>query len=173
MAGKASKLKKAIDVILGLLAVLKWVPFLGKYRPLLLGLSTLLGTLSAVLVKCDAKDDAQPLPTPTITAIPSQTPTPIRTPSSTPSPTPKPTPQIVLDRLPYAGQPFTVRYTAPFAYNTHLWADKYRLQALGRDADTGNMIAYAIVLNTAGSRKLTVRDSSGVVLAEKQIDVKP
>lgn len=169
MAGKASKLKKAIDVILGLLAVLKWVPFLGKWRPLLLGLSTLLGTLSAVLVKCDAKDDAQPEPTPTITAIPSQTPTPIRT----PSPSPKPSPQIVLDRLPQVGWPFTVRYTAPFKYNTHLWADKYRLQALGRDADTGNMIAYAVVLNHAGSRKLTVRDSTGNVLAEKIIEVEP
>lgn len=171
MQSKPNKLKQVIDFILGLLAVLKWVPFLGKYRPLLLGLSTLLGTLSAALVKCDAKDDAQPGPVPTITATPSQTPTPIHTPS--PSPTPAPTPQIVLDRVPHAGWPFTVRYTAPFAYNTHLWADKWRLQALGRDADTGNMIAYAVVLNTAGSRKLTVRDSNGVVLAEKQIDVKP
>lgn len=171
MQSKPNKLKQIVDFILGLLSILKWVPFLGQWRPLLLGVSTLLTALSAVLVKCDAKDDAQQAPTPTITASPTQTPTPTHTPS--PSPTPKPTPQIILDRQPYVTHPFTVRYTAPFAYNTHLWADKYRLQALGRDADTGNMIAYAVVLNTAGSRKLTVRDSSGNVLAEKIIEVKP
>jgi len=169
MAGGANKLKQVVDFILSLLAVLKWVPFLGQWRPLLLGLSTLLGTLSTVLVKCDAKDDAQPKPTPTITANTSPTAAAIHT----PSPTPTPPPEIVLDRVPQVGWPFTVRYTAPFKYNTHLWADKYRLQILGQDPRTGHMIAPGLTLNTAGRRKLTIRDLQGNVLAEKVIEVKP
>jgi hypothetical protein len=50
-AESPSKLKKVINFILSLLALLKWVPFLGKWRPIILALSTVLGTLSAI--KCD------------------------------------------------------------------------------------------------------------------------
>ncbi len=66
--------------------------------------------------------------------------------------------------------PFTVRYTAPFEYNTHLWADKWRLGAMGRDVD-GNHILYAVVLNTTGKRRLMVKRDD-VVLAEKWVEVK-
>ena len=159
--------KAIINFLSGLLAVAKWLPFLGKYKELIVVLSAVLSTIAGVVAKCESSPQA----TPEVTTTPQSNPT--ATPVHTQSPTPAPTPEIVLDRVPQAGWPFTVRYTAPFAYNTHLWADKYRLQVLGHDSKTGHMIAPAVVLNTAGRRKLTVRDSNGVVLAEKIIEVQP
>jgi hypothetical protein len=96
-AESPSKLKKVINFILSLLALLKWVPFLGKWRPIILALSTVLGTLSAI--KCDPPaNKEQPKIDPT---------TPVPTPVRTPSPSPTPTPQeIILDRVPQAGWPF-------------------------------------------------------------------
>ena len=163
-AESPSKLKKVINFILSLLALLKWVPFLGKWRPIILALSTVLGTLSAI--KCDPPaNKEQPKIDPT---------TPVPTPVRTPSPSPTPTPQeIILDRVPQAGWPFTVKYTAQFKYNTHLWVDKWRLQILGHDSRDGFMIAAAVVLNTPGKRVLTVRDLDGNILASKIIEVQP
>lgn len=163
-AESPSKLKKVINFILSLLALLKWVPFLGKWRPIILALSTVLGTLSAI--KCDPPaNKEQPKIDPT---------TPVPTPVRTPSPSPTPTPQeIILDRVPQAGWPFTVKFTAPFKYNTHLWVDKWRLQVMGHDSRDGFMIAAAVVLKSAGKRVLTVRDPQGNVLAEKVIEVQP
>lgn len=160
-------LKAIINFLLGLLAVAKWLPFLGKYKEIVLVASTVLSTIAGVLAKCEDTKTATPEPTKTAQSTPQAT--PVHTPSS-PTPTPL---EIVLDRLPQAGNPFTVRYTAPFAYNTHLWADKWRLQILGRDPKTGNMIAPAVVLRSAGKRVLTVRDDKGNVLASKTIEVKP
>ena len=159
-------LKAIINFLLGLLAVAKWLPFLGKYKEILLVASTVLSTIAGVLTKCENTKTATPEPTKTAQSTPQAT--PVHTPSL-PTPTP---PEIVLDRIPHAGNPFTVRYTAPFAYNTHLWADKWRLQILGRDPKTGNMIAPAVVLRSAGKRVLTVRDDKGNVLASKTIEVK-
>ena len=159
--------KAIISFLSGLLAVAKWLPFLGKYKELIVVLSAVLSTIAGLLAKCEAPTPSMPEATKT----PQTNPTTI--PIRTPSPTPVPTPEIVLDRVPQAGWPFTVRYTAPFAYNTHLWADKYRLQVLGQDLRTGHMIAPAVTLNTAGRRVLTVRDDKGNVLATKAIDVKP
>lgn len=161
-------LKAIINFLLGLLAVAKWLPFLGKYKEILLVASTVLSTIAGVIAKCESSPQSTPEPTKTAQSTPQAT--PVHTPSPSPTPTP---PEIVLDRIPQAGNPFTVRYTAPFAYNTHLWADKWRLQILGRDPKTGNMIAPAVVLRSAGKRVLTVRDDKGNVLASKVIEVQP
>lgn len=159
--------KAIISFLSGLLAVAKWLPFLGKYKELIVVLSAVLSTIAGLLAKCEAPTPS----TPEVTKTPQSNPTAI--PIHTPSPTPTPPPEIVLDRIPQAGWPFTVRYTAPFVFNTHLWADKYRLQVLGHDSKTGHMIAPAVTLNKAGRRKLTIRNLQGDVLAEKVIEVQP
>ena len=41
---------------------------------------------------------------------------------------------------------------------------------MGRDVD-GTNVLYAVVLNTAGNRRLTVRDKDGQILAEKFVEV--
>ena len=160
--------KAIINFVLGLLAVAKWLPFLGKYRELVLVASAVLSTIAGLVTKCESTSTDTPEPTKT----PQITPEP--TPTHTPSPSPTPTPQeITIDRLPQAGWPFTVKFTAPFKYNTHLWVDKYRLQSMGHDNRDGFMIAPSVVLNTPGKRVLTVRDLQGNILASKQIEVKP
>ena len=167
------KLKKVIDFIIGLLGFLKFVPFLGKWREVLVALSAVLATISGLLAKCDAPipDGQQPKQSTPTPAVPVQTATPIHTP--TPLPTPKVNkPEIIVDRIPEAGWPFTVRYTAKFEFNTFLWADKYKLQVMGQDFKTGNMVASAVVLRNAGPRKLTVRNLQGDILAEKMIEVR-
>jgi len=168
---KSSRSKKIVDAIIGLLSLLKWVPFLGKYRPIILALSAILGAVSGMLAKCDNAPtavDQRATPTPTIEPSPS----PISTPIHTPSPSPTPVPTIIVDRIPEVGWAFTVRYTAPFKYNTYLWIDKYKLQVMGQEYKTGFMVAPAIVLNTGGKRRLTVRDLQGEILAEKWIEVR-
>lgn len=164
-------LKAIINFLLGLLAVARWLPFLGKYKEVLVVASTVVTAIGGLLTKCDQPPEQKPATTPT----PQPQSTPIRTPSPTPSvsptPKPKPTPTLILDRTPVAGHPFTVRYTAPYQPNTHLWADKWRLGYLGRD-NNGQFVLYAVVLNTAGKRLLTVRNAAGDVLASKTIEVK-
>ena len=166
-------LRRVLSFLTGLLAVAKWLP-LGQYRQAILAASAVVSALAALVTKCDQPSTQTPAttPTPVQQSTPVHTPTPLVTPTVIQTPKPKPTPTIILDRTPYAQQPFTVRYTAPFAYNTHLWADKWRLQILGRDPKTGNMIAPAVVLRSAGKRVLTVRDDKGNVLASKTIEVK-
>ena len=157
------KIVKAIlNFLLGLLAVAKWLPFLGKYRELVLVASAVLSTIAGLVTKCDQPPEQKPTTTPS--------PTPESTPIRTPSPTPTPQ-EITIDRIPQAGWPFTVKFTAPFKYNTHLWVDKYRLQVMGHDSRDGFMIASAVVLNTPGKRVLTVRDLQGNILASKEIEV--
>ena len=158
--------KAILNFLLGLLAVAKWLPFLGKYRALVVVASTILTTIAGVITKCDQPQQQKPATTPS--------PTPEATLTHTPSPSPTPLPQeIILDRVPQAGWPFTVKFTAPFKYNTHLWVDKWRLQIMGHDNRDGFMIAAAVVLNTPGKRVLTIRDLQGNVLAEKVIEVQP
>ena len=161
-------LKAIINFLLGLLAVAKWLPFLGKYRQIVIVASTLLSTFAGVLAKCEVSEQDKQSKTTQPTATPESTLT--HTPS--PSPTPKTKlPEIMLDRVPHIQQPFTVTYTAPFEYNTHLWVDKYRLGYLGRHLD-GTHVLYAVVLHSAGKRMLTVRNANGDVLASKMIEVK-
>lgn len=169
---KSSRSKKIVDFVIGVLGLLKWVPFLGKYRPIILAVSAVLGTISGMLAKCESTSTEDDLPA---TSTPARTPDPSPEPTliHTPSPSPTPVPTIVVDRIPEVGWPFTVRYTAPFAYNTYLWIDKWKLQVMGQDRSTGHMVAPAVVLNTGGKRKLTVRNLQGDVLAEKWIEVRP
>lgn len=160
--------KAILNFLLGLLAVAKWLPFLGKYRELVLVASAVLSTIAGVVTKCDSTSQDQQ----------KQTTTPIPTPEPTLSPTPSPSPtptrqEIILDRVPQAGLPFTVKYTAPFQFNINLWVDKWRLQSMGHDNRDGFMIAAAVVLNTPGKRVLTVRDLDGNILASKEIEVGP
>ena len=162
-------LKAIVNFLLGLLAVAKWLPFLGKYRQIVIVASTLLSALAGVITKCEVSEQ-EPKSTP-ISQPSTVTPTPIRTPSPSPTPTPKVI-EIILDRQPFASQPFTVRYTAPYEPNTHLWADKWRLGYLGRDTN-GQFILYAVTLRSAGKRLLTVRNAAGDVLASKAIEIKP
>jgi len=160
---KHSRLKTVLQFISGLLAIVKWLP-IGQWRQIAVTLSAIVSVLIGMLTKCESEDTpSQPATTPAPTITPSPTPTP------TPKPTPRP-PRILIDRSVFALHPFTVRYTAPFQYNTHLWADKYRLGYMGKDVDGGHVL-YAVVLNTAGKRRLTVRNDAGNVLAEEWIEV--
>jgi hypothetical protein len=158
--------KAILNFLLGLLAVAKWLPFLGKYRELVLVASAVLSTIAGLVTKCETTSPDTPEPTKT----PQTTPEP--TPTRTPSPTPLPQ-EIILDRVPQAGWPFTVKYAAPFKFNTNLWVDKWRLQSMGHDNRDGFMIAAAVVLNTPGKRVLTIRDLDGNILASKEIEVRP
>ena len=156
--------KAILNFLLGLLAVAKWLPFLGKYRALVVVASTILTTIAGLVTKCDQPPEQKPATTPS----PTPEPTPIRTPSPSPTPTPQ---EIILDRVPQAGWPFTVKFTAPFKFNTNLWVDKWRLQSMGHDNRDGFMIAAAVVVNTPGKRVLTIRDLQGNILASKEIEV--
>ena len=161
---KPNKLKTILEFISGLLTLLKWVPFLGKWRTVIVALSTVVGVLTGLANRCDvqSKQPAQAEVTPT------STPTPPHTPSPSPTPTPV---EIILNSVPQAGRAFTVRYTTAFQYNTHLWVDNYRLQVMGKELETGYLIANAVILNTAGKRTLTVRNAKGEILATKAIEV--
>jgi hypothetical protein len=171
MTSSKSKIKKVIDALIGLLALAKWIPFLGKWRELLLALSAVLATVSGLLAKCDeTSSQSDQLPKSEPTKAPE--PTPLTTPIRTPTASPTPSPEIIVDRIPEAGWPFTVRYTAKFEFNTFLWADKYKLQVMGQEHKTGFMVAPAVVLNNPGPRKLTVRNLQGDILAEKMIEVR-
>ena len=122
--------------------------------------------IAGLVTKCDQPPEQKPATTPS----PTPEPTPIRTPSPSPTPTPQ---EIILDRVPQAGWPFTVKFTAPFKFNTNLWVDKWRLQSMGHDNRDGFMIAAAVVVNTPGKRVLTIRDLQGNILASKEIEVQP
>jgi hypothetical protein len=161
---KPSKLKTSLQFISGLLAIVKWLP-VGQWRQIAVTLSTIIGVVLGMLSRCED--------TPSQPTVPTSTPSPIPTATPTPTPTPKPTPRpprILIDRVVVKGNPFTVRYTAPFQYNMHLWADKYRLGYMGKDVDGGHVL-HAVVLNTPGKRRLTVRNDAGNVLAEHWVAV--
>jgi hypothetical protein len=161
-----SNFKRVIDFVLGLLTLLKWIPFLGKWRPLLIALSTVLGTLSAI--KCDPRaSKEQPKTSPS-----EPTATPVRTPSPSPSPTPKPLPRIIIDKVLHVGKPFSVKYTGEYQNDVSLYADQYRLGFMGKDLD-GTFVLNAVVLNTAGKRTLSLRDRDGATLVELAVEITP
>lgn len=164
---KTPLLKRVVDFVISVLTILKWVPFLGKYRAALIALSTVLGVISGMLGKCSTGSDLPTKPTPTIEPTPSPSPTT----THSPSPTPTPTPRIIFDRIPRVAQSFSVIYTAPFQYKVSLYVDQYRLQYMGKQHKTGYMIAPSIVLNSHGTRRFSLRDKNDNVLAEKIIEV--
>jgi len=159
-----SKLKKLLDFVLGLLTLLKWLPFLSKWRPLFIALSTVLGTLSAI--KCDPTGSKEQPKT-----IPSEPEaTPIHTPSPSPSPTPKPLPRMIIDRVLHVGKPFSVKYTGEYQYDVSLYVDQYRLGFMGKDLD-GTFVLNAVVLNTAGDRVISLRDKDGKTIVSAEISI--
>lgn len=159
-----SNFKRVIDFVLGLLTLLKWLPFLGKWRPLLIALSTVLGTLSAI--KCDPRaNKEQPKTSPL-----EPTATPIRTPSPSPTPTPKPLPRLIIDKFLHVGKPFSVKYTGEYEHNVSLYADEHRLGYMGKDLD-GTFVLNAVVLNTAGKRTLSLRDRDGKTIVSAEIRI--
>lgn len=166
---KTPWLKRVIDFVLGLLTILKWLPFLGKYRTAIIALSTVLGALSGMLGKCSTEPAHKAKPTPTKT--PDLTPEPM--PTRSPSPTPTPKPRIIFDRIPRVAESFSVIYTAPFQYNLSLYVDNYRLQTLGKQQDTGYLIAHSVILNSFGTRRFSVRDVENNVIAEQTVEVTP
>ena len=161
-----SKTKKLLDFVLGLLTLLKWLPFLSKWRPLFIALSTVLGTLSAI--KCDPPANKE-LPK---TSPPTPEATPIHTPSPSPSPTPKPLPRMIIDRVLHVGKPFSVKYTGEYQHNVSLYVDEYRLGFMGKDLD-GTFVLNAVVLNTTGKRTLSLRNKDGATLAELAVEITP
>jgi hypothetical protein len=169
MKSKLDSVKVILTWIARLLSVARYLPFLGKWKEVSIALAALVGGLLALIEKCDANQPSQP----PIQSIPTPEPTdPQATPIRTPSPTPPVKAEIIVDRIPEAGWPFTVRYTAKFDYNIFLWADQYKLQVMGQEFKTGFMVAPAVILKNAGPRKLTVRNLQGDILAEKMIEVR-
>jgi len=159
-----SRFKKILDFVLGLLTLLKWIPFLGKWRPLIIALSTVLGTLSAI--KCDPRASKEPPKT-----SPSEPEaTPIRTPSPSPTPTPKPLPRIIIDKLLLVGKPFSVKYTGEYQNDVSLYVDQYRLGYMGKDLD-GTFVLNSVVLNTAGDRVISLRDKEGKTIVSAEIRI--
>lgn len=167
---KLEKLKQALQVIAGFVAILKWIPIPG-WRNGLLALSAALGMIIGALEKCDSthQQDSQlpKSPTATVTA-PIQTATPTHTP--TPTPTPVPVEIIVPEKI-VAKEPFIVRVTAPFAYNTDLMVDRFHLCILGQEYKT-KLMRCTVTLWTTGRRVLRVKLSNGQTI-EKWITVSP
>ena len=169
MKSKLDSVKVILTSIARLLSVARYLPFLGKWKEVSIALAALVGGLLALIEKCDANQPSQP----PIQSIPTPEPTdPQPTPIHTPTSVPTPSPEIIVDRIPEAGWPFTVRYTAKFDYNIFLWADQYKLQVMGQEFKTGFMVAPAVILKNAGPRKLTIRNLQGDILAEKMIEVR-
>lgn len=158
------KLKRALDVILGLLNLINFIPFLGQWRAIVVALIAVLGALSGALGKC-AKEGETPSKTVT------QTPTPVApppTPSPTPSPTPIPEEIIVPERI-VQREPFVVRVSSKFNYNVSLNVDRFHLCILGQEYRT-RYYSCTVTLWTAGKRVLRVTLPSGKKL-ERWIDV--
>lgn len=162
------KVKSILKTILGLATVLKYIPLPGQWRGILLAVIPLLSGLVTVLEKCDSNQPP--------TSVPSTTPVPMpdtkitHTPTPTPSPTPKPLPEIIVPKVITAEEPFVVRVTAPFSYNTNLAVDRFHLCILGQEYKT-KMMSCTVTLWTAGKRVLRVTLSDGTQL-ERWVDVK-
>jgi hypothetical protein len=159
-----SKLKSILSFLSSVVTILKWLPFLGKWRPLLIAISTVLGTLSAIT--CD------PPTKPTEPKSPESEPTatPIHTETPSPTPTPKPLPRIIIDKVIHVGKPFSVKYTGEYQNDVSLYVDQYRLGYMGKDLD-GTFVLNAVVLNTAGSRRINLRNIDDQIIAEQIVEV--
>jgi hypothetical protein len=159
-----SKLKSILSFLSSVVTILKWLPFLGKWRPLLIAISTVLGTLSAIT--CD------PPTKPTEPKSPESEPTatPIHTETPSPTPTPKPLPRIIIDKVIHVGKPFSVKYTGEYQNDVSLYVDQYRLGYMGKDLD-GTFVLNAVVLNTAGSRHINLRNIDDQIIAEQIVEV--
>ena len=130
----------------------------------MIAISTVLGTLSAIT--CD------PPTKPTEPKSPESEPTatPIHTETPSPTPTPKPLPRIIIDKVIHVGKPFSVKYTGEYQNDVSLYVDQYRLGYMGKDLD-GTFVLNAVVLNTAGSRRINLRNIDDQIIAEQIVEV--
>jgi len=143
----------------------QWVPFLGKWRAIILAVSAVIGSLLAI--KCDS-----PTPDPAQKTEPTPIPTPTESPSPTPSPTPTkpPLPELRAPKFVNAGDDFLVELChAGNKYEVSLYADKWRLGYMGFGDSCMRLI---VTLNTAGNRSLVARDGAGEAIASVNIDVR-
>lgn len=166
MKSKPSKLRRVLEVVSGLLTVLKFLP-LGQWKNVVIALSAGIGSVIALVEKCEK--DPIPSSPPPAQSTPTQAP-PTPTPTLTHTPTPKP-PEIMVPERIIAGEPFLVRVSAPFAYNTALTVYETHLCLLGKEYKTGIM-SCMVTLWSTGRRILRVKLSNGTVL-EKAIEVRP
>ena len=166
MKSKPSKLRRVLEVVSGLLTVLKFLP-LGQWKNVVIALSAAIGSVIALVEKCEK--DPSPSAQPPAQSTPTQAPvTP--TPTSTRSPTPKP-PEIIVPERIIAGEPFLVRVSEPFAYNTALTVYDTHLCLMGKEYKTG-LMSCMVTLWSTGRRMLRVKLGTGTVL-EKAIEVRP
>lgn len=166
MKSKPSKLKRVLEVVSGLLSILKFLP-LGNWKNVVIALSAGIGSVIAVVEKCE-KDPSPSSPPPAQSTPTPATPAPTPTPTHTPTPQ---SPQIIVPQSIIAGEPFLVRVSAPFAYNTALTVYDTHLCLLGKEYKTA-LMSCMVTLWSTGRRILRVKLSNGTVL-EKVIEVRP
>ena len=130
----------------------------------MIAISTVLGTLSAITCDPPTKPTEPKSPESEPTATPIHTETPSRT------PTPKPLPRIIIDKVIHVGKPFSVKYTGEYQNDVSLYVDQYRLGYMGKDLD-GTFVLNAVVLNTAGSRRINLRNIDDQIIAEQIVEV--
>jgi hypothetical protein len=154
-------MRKFFQLLHTILNLAQWVPFLGKWRAIILAVSAVLGSLLAI--KCDS---------PTPDSAQKKEPTTIESPSPTPSPTPTkpPLPELRAPKFVNAGEDFLVELChAGNKYEVSLYADRWRLGYMGFGDSCMRLI---VTLNTAGNRSLIARDGLGETIASTQIDVR-
>lgn len=144
-----NKLKAVLSFIGHLLAVAQWLPFIGKYKPLLAAISALIATLGGVTL-CNGELPELPAQQKRAEPIPEPTASPRSTPQ--PTPTRPPLPELKAPRFVKAGESFRVELChVGNLYDVSLFAEKWRLGFLG----FGDPCMFLHVsLNTAGQRKL-------------------
>jgi hypothetical protein len=143
-----NKIKSFLSLMAKLLAIAQYIPFIGKYKPLLAAVSAVLATLGGVTM-CNGESPEIP---------PVKQAEPIPEPTASPSPTPQPTP--TRPPLPELKAPGSVKVGESFRvelchvgnlYDVSLFAEKWRLGFLG----FGDPCMFLHVsLNTAGKRNL-------------------
>jgi hypothetical protein len=156
-------LKSILKSIVSLLTLVRYVPFLGKWREVAVALAALLGGLVTVLEKCDVSHPSPP-PAQTVPTQPTSTPTPIPTRTPSPTPSPKPTPLIIVPERIAAGEPFLVKITSKFDYGVKLYVERFELCTLGEEYKTRHFTC-TVTLWTAGKRKIWANLPSGKVEA--------
>ena len=145
MPNSKNKLKSVLSFLSGLLTIAKYLPFFGKWRQLIVALSAIVGTLSAI--KCDQQPTA-----PKETTEPPPTPEPTPTPS--PKPTPPPLPELKAPKFVKVGESFQVQLcNAGNKYNVKLFADRWLLGHMGFGEPC---MVLNVALNTAGERRLHI-----------------
>jgi hypothetical protein len=158
-------MRKFFQLLHTILNLAQWVPFLGKWRSIILAVSAVIGSLLAI--KCDSQS-----PDPAQKTEPTPIQTPIESPSPTPSPTPTkpPLPELRAPKFVNAGEDFLVELChAGNKYEVSLYADRWRLGYMGFGESCMRLI---VTLNTAGNRSLIAKDGLGETIASTQIDVR-